>query len=530
MDLTALDGYTAAADAEVSGQRTVGNPDLSLGGGTSWMTTFGDPVIMGVDAYREATAAEETIDQWDADANAMLQRDYEGTAQRIMANGMQGGQLTPELTRAAQMIVEAESRMPMNSARQRRLQSLVYAYRQAGTEQASGLAARRDPFKTPEERNREFLAKQIFSPPADVRKKMEAATTAAERQKAMDDDGRRIRKIQVELAKMGVTLEDLFGGGIQLSLRNAAMVKQTAASLGEKESRAAILLQDGTKSFIAVGQAVGLTPQEVRAVKDQMRSKLKDQLRAMRDRAKAAKGLSSSPLASASSDLLDVDFAAMADMSDEAAEAEIESIIRRMGYFPDKQQGKRKTVQKKRRLFQPPVGVIGMSLEEYAAMPPLGNHDGTQAGLGMPPTPQPGMTVDEYSRMPRQRGQASTQPRIDGLTPPADNSIPPGGGRIWTRPARNQDELGLGLEEAVEMSVLVGADLADIEDAVRLSRLVQAVGSGPLDMLQEFWINNLLSGPMTQATNITGNLAASVWEMTVQRGLEATINLAVGSE
>jgi N12 class adenine-specific DNA methylase len=493
VDLTALNDLTGQAEAETSGNRTVGNPDLGLGGG---FTAFGDPVIMGVDAYRAATATEETFDQWDAAARAMLADDYEGTVQRLMANGLQGGQLTPELTRAAQMIVERESRNPLTGPRQRRLQALVYAYRQAGTEQARGLASRRDPFKTPEARHREFLAKQIFTPPAKVRKKMEEAKTAAERQKILDEDAKRIRRIEMEFAKMGVTLDDLFSGGIQLSLRKAAIIGQTAATLGAKEAKAAILLQGGEKTFIDIGKEVGLTPQEVRAVKEKMMTKLAEQLRAMRVRAKAAAGLQSSPLGSQPADLVDVDFAAMAAMSDADAEAEIQKLIRQMGYFPDKQQGKRKTVKRKR-LFQPPAAGTGMSLDEYAALP----------------------------RLPRQDG---TQPRIPGTTPPADNSIPPGPGKTWERNIPQQ-ELGLGLNEPVEMeiSVLNGADMANVEDMVRLARLAQTVEGHPLDMVQEYWINNLLSGPQTQVVNISGNAAASAWELTVQRGMEAVWNLAI---
>jgi N12 class adenine-specific DNA methylase len=494
VDLDELDSLMDRADNESSGSRKTGNPDLSLGAGTNSYTTFGDPVIMGVDEYRNATVQEETFDQWRADAVEMLRANYDGTVRRLVDIGLSGGQLTPELTQAAQIIVEQESRMPMNPARKRTLQALVYAYRQAGTEQARGLAARRDPFKTPEERHREFLAKQIFTPPAETRKKLEAAGSAAERQRILGADAQRIARIEAEFAKMGVTLDDLFSGGIQLSLAKAKIIGETAAGLAsDKHRRAAVLLKGGTQSALDIGKAVGLTPQEVLAVKDHMDRQLTKAMEARLARAIAAASSSLQVAAMAGDEFMDVDFARMVGMTEAERAAEIQKLVQQMGYgIPVKQLGKRKIVKRKR-LYQPPTAQSGMSGEEYLSQPMGRDGRGTQPRLGQMGTP--------------------------------DNSIAPGPGKVWDRPALAQNELDLGLQD--EVSILIGADLADAEDVVRLARVTQAAHGGAMDMLQEYWINNILSGPQTQVVNIVGNSAFAGVELTVQRGMEALWNLVI---
>ena len=71
----------------------------------------------------------------------------------------------------------------------------------------------------------------------------------------------------------------------------------------------------------------------------------------------------------------------------------------------------------------------------------------------------------------------------------------------------------------------------DIEDPAHVMRLARAIQSatrtGLSDMLYEWWIMNILSGPQTQFVNIAGNSVNAAWDMTVQRGMEATVNLAL---
>ena len=148
--------YNRALD-EVSGERTIGDPEKGLGAE--------DPEIMAVDEYRKENVEPETFEQWNEEARKMLEDDYEGTVNMLLNRGFEGGTLDPVQTRAAQLIVAEEMSKPLSPERRDRVQKLVYSYRSTGTEQARGLAARRDPFKTPADRHKEFLGKIFFTPP-----------------------------------------------------------------------------------------------------------------------------------------------------------------------------------------------------------------------------------------------------------------------------------------------------------------------------------------------------------------------------
>jgi len=71
----------------------------------------------------------------------------------------------------------------------------------------------------------------------------------------------------------------------------------------------------------------------------------------------------------------------------------------------------------------------------------------------------------------------------------------------------------------------------NIEDPAHVMRMARAIQAATranvLDMAYEWWIMNILSGPQTQFVNIAGNTVNAAWDMTVQRGMEATVNLVI---
>ncbi len=186
VDLDALDAAQEQAASEAAPNRKTGNPDLAFGAGFGayGVPEPGDPVIMGVDAYRAATMNPQTFAQWDQLARNIVETDYAGALRHVVNYGLAVGnvQLDAVWTRVAQIIMEREARLPLTPERVRTMQAIAWAYREAGTIQARGLAARRDPFKSPAERNREFLAKAILTPPPDVRGKIEQAPTPEAKQ------------------------------------------------------------------------------------------------------------------------------------------------------------------------------------------------------------------------------------------------------------------------------------------------------------------------------------------------------------
>lgn len=507
VDLAALDAITDEAGGEKSPWRTVGRPDLAFGAG---IDTPADPVILGMDAYRQATATPQTFEDWDRQARAIVETDYDGAMRHVVNYAMDlgGVQLDAVWTRVAQILVERESRLPLTPDRQRKLQAIVWAYREAGTTQARGFAARRDPFKTPSERHREFLVKSILTPPAAIRKKMEEAATTQEKQAILEADRTgRLAKIEAAFSRMGITLDDIFNGDTEVNLKKSIFVQRSVAHLSLAQKRAVELLQGAEKSFKEIAKVTGLTVDQVQTIKADVVARIRaDLMRRVQLAREANRSLSTQ-----GEEMIDVDFAALANLSPAELEAELEKLTRRMGFFPDAQQGKRKTVRRpKQRIFVPPPVSAVESPDRPMGRP--------TAGYQQPLFP-PRQTPDRPMGPP-------TAGRQPGLFPPAE----PSPDRPMGRPTRGGQQLLWSELPARDVSVLRGADMGNPEDAVGLSRTAAAAVSSGMDALQEFWINNILSGPTTQTVNIIGNTASGVWEFTVQRGMDALLNLVFRNE
>ena len=73
----------------------------------------------------------------------------------------------------------------------------------------------------------------------------------------------------------------------------------------------------------------------------------------------------------------------------------------------------------------------------------------------------------------------------------------------------------------------------NVEDPAHVMRVAKAIQEargdvGFLDKAYELWIAGILSGPQTHVANITGNLGSAALNLTLQRGMEAFVNLAIG--
>lgn len=553
-DIETLDSDTERARQEVSGQRSTGRPELALGAD--------DPIIMAVDENR--MVERQTIEGWDAAAEQLLRDDYDGTVRLVMERGRIGGTLNPVETRAAQMIVARESRRKMTPAQQRRMQWLVWSYRMTGTEAARELAARRDPFKTPADRHREFLMRVIFTPPPAVRKQLEEADNAAEKERIMIEQSREVERIKKELARMGVTLDDVFGGEVALVLKSAPIVEQLTGKFDAGRKKAVELLQSGA-SFKEVAKGSGMSIEEVTALSESLHGQAKDAVRrkiqAMRERAQAELALRSQPLTGQV-----VDAVALAQMSDADAEAAIDAIaekmVQQMGFLPKEKQGRTRRVKRKA-LFKPPPPRTAANEAAWQKFKgePVGRQpfsepqrlSGTtppayEGGQGEGRTKRgaldlgdtPGADEAAWQRFkdsPLGRQYFAQQGRMEGMSPPAYENAPgPGLHR------RGRLDLGdLDADETItgsaehwgkllwpdapawegEMLVPVGADMGRMEDVVKLARAVSLARATGFDMLTEFWINNLLSGPTTHVRNLVGNLVSFGWTNTIQRGVES---------
>ena len=262
--------FVKFARAEAPGERTTGRPDLAFG-------TL-DPIIMGVDEARKKYQNPETHDQWQAAADALLAKDYDGMKRRMIDAAGRGFSLTdPTEVKAAMMIVAKEVKRAAenqdDAALQRDVHLLVNSYRDARAEQARGLAGGRDPFKTPAERYREFLAKVIYQVPADVQKKLDDAKTSAERKQILSEDEKRIARIKAALENMGVTLEDIFSGEVELRLKARKTAENELNAIKGKDADILKMFME-RRNFAAVAAEMKVPEKDVRRVVEEAKQRV----------------------------------------------------------------------------------------------------------------------------------------------------------------------------------------------------------------------------------------------------------------
>lgn len=390
------------AKAEKSGKRTIGNPSLGLGAL--------DSQIMGVDEYRKSVATKEKESQWHDEGKQMLDSDYAGTRQRIIDAGMNGGTLNPAETKAAQMMVAKElAGASTDSAKRAELAKLIYAYRQTGTEQARGLRSRVDPFQSPAERHREFLAKMIFSPSPEESSRIDQIKDAEEKSNALSNAvDAQMESAKKALESMGVSLDDILNGEVKVSLVGSKVSENLIGSFRPNEQTAIRLLQKG-KTFENTAKATGLSVKQVENLKKQFQ----DGFRA-RHFSKFEKGMTPNDIEQAPGLR-----AARPPVAAEKAEEN----------------------------FQKALELMGM---------------GADAGLAKK---KPNRTFN----------------------------------------------------------------IADPVDAIKLGRAISASNGNALNMVHEYWMSSILSGMVTHAANFTGMGVNGAIDYTIQRGMEALVNSAIGN-
>jgi hypothetical protein len=338
-DMDKITPLVRQAQSEAPGQKTTGEPRLAA----PVESDDARNVFHGVDHYRERTRMIENEAQWEAAAERLLANDYEGTKAEIVRRGLSGGTLTPEETKAAQMIAAREVGAALQSSDPdalARAQQLVYAYRETGTEAARSMRARRDPFKTVQERHREFLGKIILTPPPATRKRLDQAPDAAAKEKILREDQKRIERVKKALEKMGVTMEDLFSGAVEVRLKSARLIRQQMAPLRKEEQDVIKAVQQGRSLGTAARQAKMTEKQAqdaYQAFRDQMKAKLMQMVangatvetllaqEAVAEQRETRRAAGSRP------------GAAGAKMSAAQQEAEVERLLKEMGLPPVEQ-------------------------------------------------------------------------------------------------------------------------------------------------------------------------------------------------
>lgn len=261
----AIRSLQEAARAEKPGERTIGRPDLALGAS--------DPQAMGVDEWRKGLVQPETREQWSAEADRLL-RDPDKLQNEIIASGVTpGGKLSAAQTVAAKRLVAQRMREAFKSGNVEARNDaafLVNAYRETGRRAGQDLAARYDENMTPEDRHREFFGRMIFTPPPKVQAEIDAAPTAAARKKLLTDDQTRVAKIERELAKMGVSLDEIMAGEVKMRLKPAKFVESATAGFAAKEKEAMRMVQ-ANRSWKDIAKHTALTRAQVEDAQTRLR-------------------------------------------------------------------------------------------------------------------------------------------------------------------------------------------------------------------------------------------------------------------
>jgi RNA polymerase sigma factor (sigma-70 family) len=236
----------------------IGRPDLAFGAK--------NPDVRGLDQFYTDHSSPETHAQWENSASDMLAKDFDGTRRSIEQAGLNGQTISPELTKAADQI-EAELRQRMiqsGKEEDRRAYNVFwYAYRATGTEAGRALASRRDPFKTPAMRHREFLRDLALKPNKKDEVRIAAEKDPAKKAAIIDQVTSALLK---KLQDAGISPEDILGNRVVVGLNTAEIQRQFRAGLTSKQGEIFDLLLRKKFTPAEIANRTGAKPDAVEAV------------------------------------------------------------------------------------------------------------------------------------------------------------------------------------------------------------------------------------------------------------------------
>ena len=376
--------------------------------------------------------------------------------------------------------------------------ALIWAYDVAGTETARGLAARYQPHLSPEERHREALAKVIFTPGAEERDDIKKAPTArskAERIKFLEAEIERVRsealsreqdtlrqvsqmtaelrearrqdarkakaEAKRELDKLRAELERVKAQKDQLQMLNEANEKRMA-QIEKAFNEMGVTFEE---LFVSKELSIGLRTSNV--VKNALASFNEKERLALK---MMMEGKSDRQIANHTG-ISRAKIPALEERFDAILDSKLEALVRRGFDIGDAE---------------------SLKIDE------LIDKDGNI--LGSPNRPGAAALTDEEVKKRVQELRRIIKPKTE---------------------ARNSGALK---RFATNKGDPFRIDISDPAHVVMLMRAAQNVDSKGMDMVYEYWINALLSGPATHVANIAGNTGNTALEYLIQRPVEAIAN------
>lgn len=375
----------------------------------------------------------------------------------------------------------------------------------------------------------------------------------------------RLRKIEAALQKEGITLEDVFDGRAQVRLNFARIAASALGGGSARKEKAVDLIIHGWPTT-EIARATGYTAKQVDDIQKEL-SVNNGALRAvLAARVKSGFRVTDFVRPAANARKAPGD-PGQPELTQAEIDAEVDRIIKLMvpttkqrnsgkwkpqirgdkltGTAAATQADAQKQAAKIGRPGKPvvdgpfvpetPANVQG-ELDEFgreridnpkpsksrqpAAIIPAEPGKGRQQNLGVPrqdlpvsdkdlgPNAKVQGTLDEFGRARIDNPVPSKSRQPTGLVPDGPN-------------ATKQGKLKLD-PDTVEFMPRLRDDPAQ---DYRIARIISTVDATGLDMLQEYWINGILSGPQTHVVNTLGNLLSGGWEYTGQRGMEMLTNL-----
>ena len=555
IDFAEIDRIEAAALAEVTGNRTIGDARLAF--------SMDNEIWMALDEWRKAQFQQERDQEWQKAAELIVARYPEFVEDAIRKKGMAGEMLDPVETKVALLLISRLSEDATSTSVRRRVQSLIYAYRNTGSTVARAMRARIDTQRTPEQRWRAFFGNKIYTPPprikkqidsapsnmakerhiaelerqlketasssaterARLEKELDAARQIATKEAIMDSDyDERIKPLEEKLARMGVTIDDILTGQIELRLMGAKMLRQEVEQLSAIEQRIIKELQmaRGTMSLERLSQRLSIPLRDVKRVyTDFVNGRMEDKLTQF---FKAKQNTT----ANIETEGIDTALGSQPDesqRSDAEARAMARKALKMMGLFPVEQLGRIK-VRKARPMppqtsgpeWRRPVGP-GLTL-------PYGRLDLRQPWHGRPQGDEPYMPPKGRSSlfppkeppvMPTGEGRTTETGQLDLGETPFEMT---GEGRT------GKYGLFQEYEQPWNGDVAYLFDPDSVTDKLHLDRTIDTLGDSTwVDYAVEIGISNILSAPVTAITNLTG-YAYAAYETSIKRAIEIAINRA----
>lgn len=489
--------------------------DLLNRAGFNWNRTYtqdelrqaASGVRFGLRSEYDERLDRQTHEGWNAEAVEMLRNNRQGVIRDLVATAAAGEAIiNPVQVKASQLLLPsltmralaAGDRQAMRDA-----EALTWAYDIAGTETARGLAARWQPHKTPEELHRELIAKAIFTPSkADRDRAAKAPTPTGKR--------RRIAELEAEIER--IKAEAI------ASERN--ILQQASDMLNQANRSANTMTAEMRKELNRIRRE---TTQELKTLREQLQN-LQDQKDSLQILAEANdKRLKQIEEAFKE---MGVTFQDLFVSKEAVVALRTSSMVKNvLSQFNEKERLVTKMrmeaktdrhIAKKLNISKTAVEAIN---ERFNVAFRAQAREWVKRGFSaadLDGSVDIATLIDEKGNLLSAARPTLTDAEVDAKVDEIFRVIVPS---EEARATGALKRIPGGTKEGE-----FGFDLSKPEHAAMLMRAIQRLDSTGMDMVYEYWINGLLSGPATHIANIAGNTGNAAWEYAVQRPVEMLVN------